>query len=153
MPGWLPREWCLSFVLALGHFLWQGTLIAIVLAIALRATKTVAVRYGLSLAALLVMAACPLVTLGWLMQPASRVAVTDPPPRMREELVPSQPTIPTAPSEEPADMGHFSHVRVSPASPPLDVNTTATIPPQPPTGDRGCREGSGRNEPKRGDLG
>lgn len=45
MPAWPPQEWCLSFVLALGHFLWQGTLIAVGLAIALRATKTVPVRY------------------------------------------------------------------------------------------------------------
>ncbi len=64
MPAWLQRD-CSSFVLALGHFLWQGTLIAFVLAIALRATKNVSVRYWWSLAALLVMAACPIVTLGW----------------------------------------------------------------------------------------
>ena len=29
MPAWLQRDWCSSFVLALGHFLWQGTLIAV----------------------------------------------------------------------------------------------------------------------------
>ena len=65
MPAWLQRDWCSSFVLALGHFLWQGTLIAFVLAIALRATKTVSVRYWLSLAALLVMPCCVGGTLIW----------------------------------------------------------------------------------------
>ncbi len=59
MPGWLQRDWCSSFVLALGHFLWQGALIALVLAVAQRATKAVAARYWLSLAALLLMAVSP----------------------------------------------------------------------------------------------
>ena len=66
MPAWLQHDWCSSFVLALGHFLWQGTLIGIVLAIALRATKAVSVRYWLSLAALLVMPCCAGGTLVWL---------------------------------------------------------------------------------------
>ncbi|MBC7819310.1 MAG: M48 family metalloprotease, partial [Planctomycetaceae bacterium] len=88
MPAWLQRDWCSSFVLTLGHFLWQGTLIAVVLAIALRAVKTVSVRYWLSLAALLLMAACPMTTLGWLVRPVSHVAMFDTQPVVREEAEP-----------------------------------------------------------------
>ena len=84
MPAWLQRDWCSSFVLALGHFVWRGTSIALVLAIALRATKTVSVRYWLSLAALLVMAVSPVVTLGWLLRPVSHVAMLDNPPLLAE---------------------------------------------------------------------
>lgn len=76
MPAWFLREGCLSFVLALGHFLWQGTLIAAGLAIVLRVTNSVRSRYWLSLGALLLMAACPAVTLAWLLTafPPSHVA-------------------------------------------------------------------------------
>ena len=123
MPAWLQRDWCLPFVLSLGHSVWQGTLIAVVLAIVLRATKTVSVRYWLSLVALLVMAACPIVTLGWLMQPVSPVATLDPPPIVREEPAPTQPTIPVAPIEETSDVGHVGNVPVIPTAPPLELNT------------------------------
>ena len=128
MPAWLQQDWCSSFVLALGHFVWQGTLIAVVLAIALRATKVVSVRYWLSLAALLVMAVSPVVTLGWLMRPVSHVVTLDAQSIVREEPAPSPPIIPAAPFEETSDVGHVSNVPVIPSITPLDFNTTATPP-------------------------
>ena len=135
MPAWPPQEWCLSFVLALGHFLWQGTLIAVGLAIALRATKKVPVRYWLSLAALLVMAACPIVTLGWLIQPMSPVA-TRAPLIVREEPGSIQSATSVAPTGDVDDVGHDSNVPVIPPVEPLDFNTTASIPEKPPIDER-----------------
>ncbi|MFM9962446.1 MAG: M56 family metallopeptidase [Planctomycetaceae bacterium] len=136
MPAWFQQEWCSSFVLTLGHFLWQGTLIAVALAIALRATKFVSARYWLSLTALLLMAACPIVTLGWLMQPVSHVATLDTQAIVREVLAPSEPMIPVTPTEEASDVGHVSNVPVSPPVAPLDVHDTAPIPPLPPVDER-----------------
>jgi len=54
--------------LALAHFLWQGLVIAVLLvaAVELLGIRRAAARYACSLAALLAMVACPLVTLGWL---------------------------------------------------------------------------------------
>lgn len=75
MAAWLRYDWCSSLVLALGHFLWQGVLLAALLAVVLKATKNVAVRYWLSLSALLLMAACPVATLAWLAEPASPVEI------------------------------------------------------------------------------
>ncbi|MFM9962448.1 MAG: M56 family metallopeptidase [Planctomycetaceae bacterium] len=138
MPTWLQQEWCLSFVLALGHFLWQGTLIAVLLAIALRATKKVSARYWLSLAALLVMAACPIVTLGWLMWPASHVAVLAPPLAL-EEPAPSQPMSSDAPHNDADNVGYVSNVPVNPPVTPIappDVVPSSTIPPPAPVDDR-----------------
>ncbi|HLQ45492.1 MAG TPA: hypothetical protein VK137_12225, partial [Planctomycetaceae bacterium] len=136
MPAWLQRDWCSSFVLALGHFLWQGTLIAIVLAIALRAVKTISVRYWLSFAALLLMAVSPVVTLGWLLRPMSHIVTLDALPIVREEPVPSQPIIPAVPFEESSDVGHVSNVPAIPSAPPLNINTTATLPLPVPADDR-----------------
>ncbi len=71
MSDWYQHDWCASCVLVLSHFLWQGTLIALLTAIAIRAVRSTAVRYRLSLSALLLMAVCPVLTSGWLMQPVS----------------------------------------------------------------------------------
>ena len=129
MPAWLHQNWCLSFVLALGHFLWQGTLIALVLAIALRAAKSVAARYSLSLTALLLMAACPVMTLFWLMQPVSPAAVLDtPPPIVGEDFSPSQPMIPPTPIEDADKVEHVSKLPVIPPVAPIELNTTSTTP-------------------------
>jgi beta-lactamase regulating signal transducer with metallopeptidase domain len=61
---WLSRPELAALALALVHFLWQGTLIALLLAAAVRAfrIKRAAQRYACSLAALLAMAICPLIT-------------------------------------------------------------------------------------------
>ena len=137
MPAWLHQDWCLSFVLALGHFLWQGTLIALVLAIVLRAVKSVAARYWLSLTALLLMAACPVMTLFWLMQPVSPVAVLDtPPPIVGEEFSPSQPMIPPTSFADADKVEHVSKVPVIPPVAPIELNTTSTTPPQALADDR-----------------
>ncbi len=128
MPAWLQRDWCSSFVLALGHFLWQGTLIALVLAIALRATKTVAVRYWLSLAALLLMAVSPAVTLGWLLRPMNHVVALDAQPIVREEPAPTSSIAPATSIEEPSDVGQVSNLPVNPPTTPLNFHTATTIP-------------------------
>lgn len=84
MPDWLQRDWCSSFVLTLGHFLWQGILVAALLAIGLRVVRSVAARYWLSLVALLLMAACPVATLGWLLLPQKPIAVAETTPVDRD---------------------------------------------------------------------
>ncbi|HEX9793609.1 MAG TPA: hypothetical protein VGC54_06460, partial [Planctomycetota bacterium] len=55
--------------LALLHFLWQGTLIAGGLALALKLIDRSAaqLRYGLACAALLLLAAAPVLTVAWLL--------------------------------------------------------------------------------------
>lgn len=116
MATWLQRDWCLSLVLALGHFLWQGTLIAIVLAIALRVVNAVSVRYWVSLAALLLMAASPFATLGWLLWPVSHVATFDFRPVIRKEAKPIQPVDAEA---HVADITPFSNEL--PQSDPIDL--------------------------------
>ena len=131
MPAWLQQDWCSSFVLALGHFVWQGTLIAIVLSIALRATKSVSARYWLSLAALLLMAACPMATLGWLMQPVSHVAALDAISIAREEPAPNQPMNPAGSFEEPSDVGHVFNVPVIPTVATPEVTPPVALPSQP----------------------
>ncbi|HZN34646.1 MAG TPA: M56 family metallopeptidase [Pirellulaceae bacterium] len=57
--------------LALAHFLWQGALIAVLLAAAVQllGVRRATSRYACSLAALAAMLICPLVTLGWLSLP------------------------------------------------------------------------------------
>ncbi|HND56111.1 MAG TPA: M56 family metallopeptidase, partial [Pirellulaceae bacterium] len=68
MPAWLQFDRCSTCVLALGHFLWQGALLGIAAAIALRVVTSTTARYWLSLSALVVMAACPVATFTWLAQ-------------------------------------------------------------------------------------
>ena len=127
MPAWLQRDWCSPFVLSLGHFVWQGTLIAVLLAIALRATKSVAARYWLSLTVLLVMAACPIVTLGWLMWPVSQGSGVQ-----NSKLaapVSESPTILDPPilnfehPTPPSDVGQVSNLPVIPSAPLVELNT------------------------------
>ena len=130
MPAWLQQDWCSSFVLALGHFVWQGTLIAVVLAIALRATKTVSVRYWLSLAALLVMAVSPMATLGWLRQPVSSGSGLQNSKLADQEFSPrQQPASPILNIEDltPAsrDMEHVSNVPVPPPIAPPQITPNA----------------------------
>ena len=54
--------------LALAHFLWQGLAISVLLllVVELLGIRRTSARYACSLAALIAMLACPLVTLGWL---------------------------------------------------------------------------------------
>lgn len=69
MSDWFQHDWCSPCVLVLGHFLWQGTLIALLTATAMGTVRSAAVRYRLSLSSMLMMAVCPVLTLGWLNQP------------------------------------------------------------------------------------
>jgi beta-lactamase regulating signal transducer with metallopeptidase domain len=95
-----------ALTLALVHFLWQGLAIAILLAatVELLGIRRAPARYACSLAALLAMLACPLVTLAWLCLPASS-AIGEPvawavptmaqgghsPPYVQDWLAPYQP--------------------------------------------------------------
>jgi len=75
----LNSDICIRVVLALGHFLWQATAIALVAMVAawvLRRSSANA-RYALLLAALLAMAACPPATFCLLGGPAAAVADLD----------------------------------------------------------------------------
>ena len=70
--GWsvgVGAAWCDRVVLVLGHFLWQGALIAVVAMAAVYFLRKASARarYGVLCAALLGMAACPMATLGLLM--------------------------------------------------------------------------------------
>ncbi|MBC7819647.1 MAG: M56 family metallopeptidase, partial [Planctomycetaceae bacterium] len=136
MPAWLQRDWCLPFVLALGHFLWQGVLIAVVLAIALRAAKSVTVRYWLSLSALLLMAACPVTTFVWLMPPVQTAEPVATVPIFREAPAPSQPVLPEAPFDAATDVEHVSNVPMPPPTSLPDFNATDVISPPAPVDER-----------------
>ncbi|MDB4614760.1 hypothetical protein OAH18_03615, partial [bacterium] len=57
---------CLRLVTALGHSLWQVTLIAIVAAILMRMIRQASLRYQLGIVAMALMLACPLATYSWL---------------------------------------------------------------------------------------
>ncbi|MFN0054701.1 MAG: M56 family metallopeptidase [Planctomycetales bacterium] len=137
MPAWLRQEWCTSFVLALGHFLWQGALIGIGLAIALRAAKSVAVRYWLSLSALLLMAACPVATFGWLMQPPRSMSVAVVPPLVQPEIAPT----PRVGPESLIVATNTGRDDARAPAAPLDANSIAPValprPPSIPTDKRG----------------
>lgn len=81
---WLSRPELAALALALVHFLWQGTLIALLLAAVVRllAIQRAAQRYACSLAALLAMALCPVVTFLAISSPRDRAvaATADPVP-------------------------------------------------------------------------
>ncbi|MBC8117654.1 MAG: hypothetical protein H7062_24960, partial [Candidatus Saccharimonas sp.] len=63
MNSLFSRDLCAALVLSFGHFLWIGTLIAVVAAIAVRRQRTAEARYRVWLAALMAMAVSPFVTL------------------------------------------------------------------------------------------
>ncbi len=72
MDVWLDPSTCIRLALALGHFLWQGALVAAVagLLVAVMRHATAKVRYGIWCAALLAMAACPVATFALLGGPS-----------------------------------------------------------------------------------
>lgn len=69
----LDCGFCLRLVVILGHFLWQGALVALAALAAARWAGSASARYRIYLSALLVMAACPLVTL-WVLPAHPAVA-------------------------------------------------------------------------------
>jgi len=62
--AWLDTTLCVRLTLTLGHFLWEGLVIAVVAlsAVAISRRASARVRYGVFVGALLLMAACPPVT-------------------------------------------------------------------------------------------
>ncbi|MDX1926261.1 MAG: PQQ-binding-like beta-propeller repeat protein [Pirellulaceae bacterium] len=65
MSGWLRTEICASIIVALGHFLWQGVIIALLTAIAIRALDCPQRRYRYALCGLIVMPVCTTLTIAW----------------------------------------------------------------------------------------
>ena len=61
----LSREVCAALMLAFGHFLWQGTAIALIAAVTARRIKSASRRYGVFVAGLLLMSVSAAGTLGW----------------------------------------------------------------------------------------
>lgn len=128
MLDWLQRDWCSSLVLALGHFVWQGIAIALVLAIGLRIARAVSLRYWLSLCALLLMAVCPLGTFVVLL-PSADVPVTPHPLPQASNLIDqdtAQPStaVPSNPSSPPMPNGPVT----LPSMPVPPVSDVATAP-------------------------
>jgi beta-lactamase regulating signal transducer with metallopeptidase domain len=121
MSDWLSNDWCSTFMLALGHFLRQGTLIAVAMAIMMRAVSSSAVRYRWSLSALLLMAVCPIITFLSLTQPATLAAV------VREVPETGNQTLTHNPVAGMPDAGQATEV----ASKPLESPTT--LPPTIPS--------------------
>ncbi|MDB5339888.1 MAG: blaR1 8 [Planctomycetaceae bacterium] len=63
MNALADRDFCAALVLSLGHFLWQGTLIAALSALVTRHVRGSQTRYNILLGALALMAVSPLATL------------------------------------------------------------------------------------------
>ncbi len=131
-PTWQPLTWTLV------HFLWQGAAVALVVAILLHVlpVRRAQHRYLIYLFALIVMAACPVVTFA-LMQPAERVATTDDGPTV-EIATPPEADVEPEPiaSEMPTEFGNPIVARsfpsvVSPESLP-EVPEAAELPRPPP---------------------
>ena len=68
LPSILAHPFAILLALALFHFLWQGVVIAALLALALRhyPSKRATERHALACCALLLMAVAPLLTAAWL---------------------------------------------------------------------------------------
>jgi beta-lactamase regulating signal transducer with metallopeptidase domain/Leucine-rich repeat (LRR) protein len=100
------RDFCAALVLSLGHFLWQGLVIAALAAVVVRRLKTANGRYVGLVAAFGLMAASPIFTLAVVAVRAERPA---PPVVPAPKIVVAEPvvdvppaTVPTA--ENPADV-------------------------------------------------
>ena len=77
MNSLLDSELCAQWALVLGHFVWQGVLIAIAAAsiVAMLRRASANTRYGVWLAALIVMSLAPLVTFGLVTVPRSTASL------------------------------------------------------------------------------
>jgi len=95
--SWIDLAFCVRLVVTLGHFLWQAAAIAVLawLARALLSEATSRLRYGVLVSALLVMAACPVVTYVFVdgstvpSSPAGPVTMGGPPPPPLPAIAPS----------------------------------------------------------------
>ena len=77
------REFCAALVLSLGHFLWQGLVVAVLSAVATRSLKSASIRYAGLLLAFGVMAISPIVTLVMLAAPARSPSIAPVSPAIR----------------------------------------------------------------------
>ena len=78
MSDWLRIEMCTAFILALGHFLWQGAFIALLTAFAIRTMHSSQRRYRIAICGLIAMSICPPLTIAWRLnsnQDSSQVVV------------------------------------------------------------------------------
>lgn len=103
-------------MLAFGHFLWQSTMIAVLLMFVMRAASTSAARYSITLSALLLMTVCPVITFVWLSQPTHSAADVRPDPA-RKNKVTAPPSTAEVPIVGPA-FGVFNTPLESPITLP-----------------------------------
>ncbi|MBX7255555.1 MAG: HEAT repeat domain-containing protein [Candidatus Hydrogenedentes bacterium] len=114
----LASEWCGRVMLTMASFLWQGALLGVLAALAmlLLRRRSARLRYGVMVVALLLMAACPVLTY---------VAVSHVPETVAWVLPHTSTDTPTAPAEsaEPNDV-ETAEAAPAPASPitPVDVS-------------------------------
>ncbi len=94
-PG---RDISAAVVLSMGHFLWQGALVAVLGALVARQIRTANGRYLAHVATLALMMLCPLATFSVFVAdlPAPRVATSAPAPRNSPPVVTVPTAIPTA---------------------------------------------------------
>lgn len=137
MNALADRDFCAALVISLGHFLWQGALIAGLVALVSRRLKTANARCNVLVAAFCLMAISPFVTLtvrylvsennlpstvAEIQPPAASSHVTDP------GRLPAQSTGPFVPIDGPPD----EHLAQSPAVAPIP-----TAPPITSSADKG----------------
>lgn len=120
MNSLFPQDLCAALMLSFAHFLWIGTLIALVAAAAARRQSTAAARYGAWLSGLIAMALCPLITLIVLQSLPTAAPIV-------AEIQP--PVVPAAP-EQLVDADHIP-AAVGPRSdsPPLPTGAAPTEEP------------------------
>ncbi len=119
LTSWLDPALSLRLILTLAHFLWQGAAIALIVALltlSLRRASANA-RYWLSVAAILTMAACPIVTFSLL--PPSAI------PEVVEAATPSLPPTMASQAEAPAPAGSVDLSGPSPMQTPTEASPTA----------------------------
>ena len=113
LMNWLSASWCEYGVYAMLHSLWQGTAIAAVLWMLLRAipVRRCRLRYALSMGALLLVLVCIPATMAVLSVPATRqvqampivpaASAASPAPAVTTLLSAGQPSAPAVPGEMP----------------------------------------------------
>ncbi len=114
MRTFLDSPLCTQLVLTLGHFLWQGVLIGVLVwlvSFALR-RRSAAARYRLLFLALIVLAACPVLTFTWVVSDPPRLASLEPsvlnePAGLDDSSQVSSPSVATDDSESTTTMTEF----------------------------------------------
>lgn len=130
MNALADRDFCAALVISLGHFLWQGTLIAGLVALVSRRLKTANARCHVLVAAFCLMAISPFVTLAvrFLVSEnnlPSTVAEVQPPAAKSHVAgigrLPAQSTGPLVPMDVPLgeDLAQLPAVAPNPTAPPI----------------------------------